>query len=275
MEKIFEGNTVAEALQKGLLELGVSLDEVEREVISQPKSGFFGFGSSKAKVKIILKSELEKINKEKAKKISDETSGSQSKKPAKTKIAQAVENNYTNKIEQNFGEQNSEIEEVIYTKKENLSQDEQKAKEFIDGLLEKMGIEGQAEICEGKAKVITVNIVGKGMGNVIGRRGDNLDAIQYITNLVVKNNNETETKVRIDCENYRAKRDVTLERVALKMGHKVLKYNKNMTLEPMNPYERRLIHEVLQNFRGVHTYSTGKEPNRRVVIAVGDEKSAK
>lgn len=273
MSKFIEvqGNTIAEAIQRGLDELSVSIDEVEREVITQPKAGFFGFGASKAKVRLTVKEDNTQSFQQPVEK-------TEKVKPQPKKQEEMVKEPKQEVIEKDTAKNNVKVEQepkVSLNKKEVLTEKEQRLKEFIDGLLVKMGIDGTAEILEEKGTTINVNIVGEGLGNVIGRRGDTLDAIQYISNLVVKNGSEEEIKVRLDCENYREKRDQTLERLALKMGHKVVKYKKNMTLEPMNPYERRKIHEVLQSFRGVHTYSTGKEPNRRVVIGFGEGKSEK
>lgn len=142
------------------------------------------------------------------------------------------------------------------------------AKRFVDGLLQHMGIEGEAFLSEGEDGQILIDVRGEDMGAVIGRRGDTLDAIQYLTSLTVNRGKEEHIRVAIDTEGYRAKREESLQRLARKMAGKVLKYRKNMTLEPMNPYERRIIHATLQEYQGVTTYSTGTEPNRRVVVAL-------
>lgn len=144
----------------------------------------------------------------------------------------------------------------------------QEAKAFVDGLLEKMGINGEAFIRDGEDGQIILDIKGDDMGAVIGRRGDTLDAIQYLTSLCVNRGHEDHIRIAIDTEGYRAKREESLRRLANKMAGKVMKYRKNMTLEPMNPYERRIIHAALQDYKGVTTYSTGTEPNRRVVVAL-------
>lgn len=143
------------------------------------------------------------------------------------------------------------------------------AKEFVDGILEKMGINGEAFIDKNSEEDhIRLDIRGEDMGAVIGRRGDTLDAIQYLTSLSVNRDLEEHVRVSIDTENYRQKREESLERLARKIAGKVMKYKKNMTLEPMNPYERRIIHAALQDYKGITTYSTGSEPNRRVVVAI-------
>ncbi|MFI3115948.1 MAG: RNA-binding cell elongation regulator Jag/EloR [Clostridia bacterium] len=281
-----QGNTVAEAIQRGLSELDVSIDEVEREVLSQPKSGFFGFGASKAKVRLTLKETKEEKTKEVKhepkqavkKEVKDEP-----KKEPKAEVKTEIKEKAPKKAQEktSYEPKNSEKQNFeektfpVIPKKEVLTEKEQIVKEFIDGLLEKMDINGTCEILVGDADTVNACIEGENLGNAIGRRGDTLDAIQYIANLVSKKSEEKDVKVRLNCENYREKRDLTLEKLAYKMGNKVLKNKKNMTLEPMNPYERRKIHEVLQDFEGVYTYSTGKEPSRRVVIGFGEGKKDK
>ena len=156
----------------------------------------------------------------------------------------------------------------IPMEEDKITEPAREAVKFINGLLEKMGIEGKATVLAASEEDhIRIDISGPDMGPVIGRRGDTLDAIQYLTSLVLNKFSEEHLRLTIDTENYRAKRAESLERLARKMAIKVSKYHKAMTLEPMNPYERRIIHAALQDFRGVTTYSTGTEPGRRVVIA--------
>lgn len=151
---------------------------------------------------------------------------------------------------------------------DQITEPAREAVKFINGLLEKLEIEGKATVLSiSEPDHIRIDISGPDMGPVIGRRGDTLDAIQYLTSLVLNKFSDEHLRLTIDTENYRAKRAESLERLARKMAVKVSKYHKAMTLEPMNPYERRIIHAALQDFRGVTTYSTGTEPGRRVVIA--------
>ena len=105
------------------------------------------------------------------------------------------------------------------------------------------------------------------MGAVIGRRGETLDAIQHLTNYAVNHGSEKHLRISVDAENYRAKREESLARLAEKMAEKAIKYKRSMALEPMNSYERHVIHTALQNYEGVTTASTGTEPNRRVVVS--------
>lgn len=147
-----------------------------------------------------------------------------------------------------------------------------KAADFIGDVLGKMGLEATINVSRAEEGLF-VELEGPDMGIVIGRRGETLDALQYLTSLVVNREEEDYIKVTVDTENYRQKREDTLVRLARKLAAKVVKYHKNMTLEPMNPYERRIIHATLQDFDGVTTYSVGNEPARKVVIAVEGSKA--
>lgn len=158
--------------------------------------------------------------------------------------------------------------ELIPVSEEGMKKAEQMATDFITGLLEKMGVEGQVTtLPQVECDQLRLEISGPDMGPIIGRRGDTLDAIQYLGSLVLNNALDEHVRLSVNTENYREKRAESLERLARKMAMKVVKSHRSMTLEPMNPYERRIIHAALQDFNGVTTYSTGTEPGRRVVIA--------
>ena len=152
---------------------------------------------------------------------------------------------------------------VSYEYKETNSE---KVEKFLAGLFEKMEVSAQTEITE-DGDTINVVITGENPGALIGRRGETLDAIQRLTNYSVNRGSENRIRVNIDTENYRERRNESLVHLAEKMAAKVVKYKRNMTLEPMNSYERHVIHTALQDYEGVSTYSTGVEPNRRVVVA--------
>ncbi len=157
---------------------------------------------------------------------------------------------------------------LIPVSEECMKQAEGLAAGFIAGLLEKMGVEGTVTVLpQLECDQLRLEISGPDMGPVIGRRGDTLDAIQYLASLVLNNGLQEHVRLSVDTENYREKRAESLERLARKMAMKVVKSHRTMTLEPMNPYERRIIHAALQDYNGVTTYSTGSEPGRRVVIA--------
>ncbi len=143
----------------------------------------------------------------------------------------------------------------------------EKIRSFLSGLLERMGTEAEIEITERENGGVNVNLSGANMGAVIGRRGETLDAIQHLTNYAVNRGSDKHMHISVDAESYRAKREESLVRLAEKMAAKVIKYKRSMALEPMNSYERHVIHTALQNYEGVTTSSTGTEPNRRVVVS--------
>lgn len=151
---------------------------------------------------------------------------------------------------------------IIYERVETKAEQVEK---FLKGLFEKMNVSAETEITEENG-VINVVIVGETPGALIGRRGETLDAIQHLTNYAV-NHGGGRVRVNIDAENYRERRNEALVKLAEKMAAKAVKYRKNMTLEPMNSYERHIIHAALQDYEGVTTFSTGTEPNRRIVVA--------
>ena len=138
---------------------------------------------------------------------------------------------------------------------------------FLSGLLDRMGVKASMEIGPRDNGGINVNLSGSGMGAIIGRRGETLDAIQHLTNYVVNKGSDKRMHISVDAENYRSKREESLTRLAEKMAEKAIKYKRSMALEPMNSYERHVIHTALQNYEGVTTSSTGVEPNRRVVVS--------
>jgi len=143
----------------------------------------------------------------------------------------------------------------------------EKTEQFLAGLFEKMEIDAQLQISEDEEGSINVELAGENIGSVIGRRGEMLDAIQHLANYAVNHGESGRTRISIDAENYRAKRVEALEKLAQKVAGKAVKYRRNVTLEPMNAYERHIIHAALQDYPGVTTYSTGSEPNRRIVVA--------
>lgn len=140
-------------------------------------------------------------------------------------------------------------------------------REFLGGLLSRMGVKAQISIAPRDNGGINVNLSGDGMGAIIGRRGETLDAIQHLTNYAVNHGSEKHLHISVDAENYRSKREESLTKLAEKMAEKAIKYKRSMALEPMNSYERHVIHTALQDYEGVTTSSTGVEPNRRVVVS--------
>lgn len=144
---------------------------------------------------------------------------------------------------------------------------EEIARDFLNTVLEGIGLEASVDISTDEERM-NIEISGESMGVIIGRRGETLSALQYLTSLVVNRKTEGYTKISIDTENYKKKREESLIKLANKTAEKVIKYRRNITLDPMNPYERRIVHSSLQGNDKISTFSTGDEPMRRVVVAL-------
>ncbi|SMC57277.1 RNA-binding cell elongation regulator Jag/EloR [Papillibacter cinnamivorans] len=142
----------------------------------------------------------------------------------------------------------------------------EKIQSFVDGLLERMETVALAKVTETPEGDFKVELLGKNMGSLIGRRGETLDAIQQLTNYAVNRGSDKRVRIHIDAENYRRKREESLQRLAAKIAGEVVKHRKNIMLEPMNAYERHVIHTALQDWRDVSTHSSGTEPNRRIIV---------
>lgn len=144
---------------------------------------------------------------------------------------------------------------------------EEIARDFLNTVLEGIGLEASVDISTDEERM-NIEISGESMGVIIGRRGETLSALQYLTSFVVNRKTEGYTKISIDTENYKKKREESLIKLANKTAEKVIKYRRNITLDPMNPYERRIVHSSLQGNDKISTFSTGDEPMRRVVVAL-------
>lgn len=141
------------------------------------------------------------------------------------------------------------------------------ASDFLYTILNNMGVEAEISVNEDEES-ISIDINGDDIGIIIGRRGETMDSLQYLTSLVINKDYDDYKRVVLNVENYRQKREETLVKLANRLADKVVKYKKPVTLEPMNPYERRIIHSTLQGHKYVETYSTGEEPKRKVVITL-------
>ena len=157
-------------------------------------------------------------------------------------------------------------EPKVYTPAEPGSTEE-RIEQFIKGLLEHMGSDAVPHAMKTADESYSVDLVGENLGILIGRRGETLDAIQHLANYAVNRGQNKRVRINVDAENYRLKREESLQRLAQKVAGKVTKYRRNITLEPMNAYERHVIHATLHDYPDVTTYSTGTEPNRRIVVA--------
>ncbi len=165
------------------------------------------------------------------------------------------------------------LEPKVYTPAEPGSTEE-RIEQFIKGLLEHMGSSAVPHAMKNADESYSVDLVGENLGILIGRRGETLDAIQHLANYAVNRGQNKRVRINVDAENYRLKREESLQRLARKVAGKVTRYRRNITLEPMNAYERHVIHAELQDYPDVTTYSTGTEPNRRIVVAYSRYKNA-
>ncbi|MDP4091931.1 MAG: RNA-binding cell elongation regulator Jag/EloR [Bacillota bacterium] len=163
-----------------------------------------------------------------------------------------------------FGIIKNKMAKVRVTMKESMSD---KARMFLEDVFDKMNLKAEVMVEEDEESIL-LRIYGEDIGIIIGRRGETLDSLQYLTSLVVNKEKGSYKRVVIDVENYRQKREETLVKLANRLADRVIKYKKNIVLEPMNPYERRIIHSSLQDNDYVETYSIGDEPNRKVVITL-------
>ena len=254
------GKNEEEAINAALRKLGLDRDEVSVEVLERAKSGFLGIGGSPAKVKVTyevpdepapkaeepkmepVKTEAPKAEAPKAQPVKEETPAAPVAQPKTEPDTQAAE----------FAPAGDRAEAITT---------------FLTGLMAHMGVSAAPRIAMGEDGSYKVTLEGENLGALIGRRGETLDAIQQLTSYSVNRGQSKRVRIHVDAEGYRAKREESLERLARKVAGKVVKYRRNVTLEPMNAYERHVIHTALQDYPDVTTYSTGTEPNRRTIVA--------
>ncbi len=228
------------AIEAALSELGAQRDEVEIEVLDEGSKGFLGIGARDARVRVTLTKEIE--------------SAPRAEKAAPKKTAEKTAANAKDAAQK---------KKPIKTSEGGPEAD---AKKFLTDIFNAMNLDVNIDTKMDEQSV-SIDLSGENMGIVIGKRGDTLDALQYLTSLVVNQRSEDYIKVSIDTENYREKRTEALLALSNRLAEKVTKTGKKFTLEPMNPYERRVIHSNLQSSETVTTYSVGSEPYRKVVIA--------
>ncbi len=258
------GRSEDAAIQNALAQLGLDRDSVSVEVLERARNGFLGFGSSPAKVKVTYE-----VPDEPAAPPAEELFAAPPAPQPKPEPAQAPKQEPP--APQAAPAQTEEPAPAAPAKGNDL---EERIRTFLSGLLAHMGVEAEIVIAPKAENGILVTLEGPKLGALIGHRGETLDAIQQLTNYAVNRGRTHRVRIHIDAENYRAKREESLKRLANKVAAKVVKYRRNITLEPMNAYERHVIHETLQDYPDVITYSTGTEPNRRTVVAFSRGKHA-
>ena len=284
------GKTEEEAIGRALAQLGLDRDEVSVEILERAKSGFFGIGASPAKVRVtygLEDPEVEetpaaperkpeapkppaKAPEQPAEAAAGETRPEKSQRRRRKKSAEKPQR----PAQEAGGEDNIPLPEPEDLG-EPCGEDDEKAvqiRTFLEGLLRHMDSEAQVQVYQPEKGRYKVILEGEKLGSLIGRRGETLDAIQQLTNYSVNRGSDKRVRIHVDAENYRLKREQSLQHLARKVAAKVVKYKRNVTLEPMNAYERHVIHTALQDVPGVTTYSMGTEPNRRVIVAYDKDK---
>lgn len=243
--------TVDDAITKACIELQAASDKLEIQVISEGSSGFFGIGSKPAVIRAAVKAapEKEPPKKEAVKKETERKSA-----PRQAETARRSEPR--------------EEREVVQRTDEEIAQIKATALEFLSGVFKAMELPVEIQMeYNAENGSLEVDFAGEDMGILIGKRGQTLDSLQYLTSLVVNKEQKDYVRVKLDTENYRKRRKETLENLARNIAYKVKKTRRPVSLEPMNPYERRIIHSALQGNKFVETYSEGSEPYRHVVVA--------
>ena len=268
------GKTEDEAISKALAQLGLDRDDVSVEILERAKSGFLGLGSCPAKVRVSYGPEEEEELIPPAPQPKDEKAEpaepvrkpkAPEKKPEKKAEKPASKKENPPKKEKTPAAPPQDLGEEVDDEKA------QAIKTFLTGLLAQMESSVEIKVYQPEKGRYKVFLVGDNLGALIGRRGETLDAIQQLTSYAV-NRTGGRVRVQLDAEGYREKREQSLQNLARKVAGKVVKYRRSVTLEPMNAYERHVIHTALQDVPGVTTYSTGVDPNRRVIVAYDRDK---
>ena len=232
--KEYSGKTAEEALTSALVQMGLTSDQVEYEVVEKGSSGFLGVGSKDALIRVRKK----------------ESAPAAEEVPFDMSIFAGIE----------IPDDDDELEEA--------SSAEEAAREFLSEVLPRMGVKATLEVSmDEENRVMEIEVKGKNTGVLIGKRGQTLDALQYLTSLVVNKKSDEYIRLKLDTENYRQRRKETLENLARNIASKVKRTGREVSLEPMNPYERRIIHSALQNDPYVTTYSEGENLYRHVIVA--------
>ena len=301
----FSAKTKNEAITKACIELGVSSDQLDIQVVREGSSGFFGFGSKPAIIKVrklqqaSAESEIEKIvdsvklesfkeekkapkqapkqnakpsykpeKKEEPVKEANEAVKEKPQKPVKEKISHEKPAKEPKERVQKERQTKPAREIEVITGPEEIREIEERAVVFLKEVFASMDL-GEVQVTSKyntKDGCLEVDFEGEDMGILIGKRGQTLDSLQYLTSLVVNKGKSTYIRVKLDTEDYRRRRKETLENLARGIAYKVKKTRKPVVLEPMNPYERRIIHSALQGNKFVETVSEGEEPYRHVVV---------
>lgn len=258
--------TVDDAITEAMIQLGVTSDRLEYEVIEKGSSGFLGIGMKQAVIEARRKPEsepevveeepfapVEEIREEKAEEIAE---------PVKAEVKEEAP--VVEKQEERPAEEPKKARELAEVQPQTV----EAVKTFLADTMKAMNMEVEIEISIDEDGAFCADLRGEHMGILIGKRGQTLDSLQYLANRVANKHQDGYVRVKLDTENYRARREETLKHLAKNIAHKVKRNRRPVALEPMNPYERRVIHSALQSDPYVTTHSEGEEPYRKVVITL-------
>lgn len=263
--------TVDDAITKACIELQAASDKLEIQVISEGSSGFFGIGSKPAVIRAAVKAASEKEPEAPQKPEKKEAAPAPVKEaPKKEAVKKETERKSApRQAETARRSEPREEREVVQRTDEEIAQIKATALEFLSGVFKAMELPVEIQMeYNAENDSLEVDFAGEDMGILIGKRGQTLDSLQYLTSLVVNKEQKDYVRVKLDTENYRKRRKETLENLAKNIAYKVKRTRRPVFLEPMNPYERRIIHSALQNDPYVTTHSEGEEPYRKVVVTL-------
>ena len=271
------GRTIDDALTNACLKLETTSDNIEYEVIEKGSNGLFGiFNSKPTKIKARVKAGVGSVDDEfskleaKEKKSIDDTIKSEIKAESKKEVVKETEK-AVNASEEDLEEKANNNEPRPVLSNEEI---ESRIRTFLGDMFSAMDIPVEVKITfDTEEECVNVELIGENMGLLIGKRGQTLDSIQYLTSLVLNKGKEKYVRIKVDTENYRQRRKDTLESLAKNIAYKVKRSRRSVALEPMNPYERRIIHSALQGDKFVSTKSEGEEPFRHVVVYLDREKA--
>lgn len=263
--------TLDEAITEALIQLGVTSDKLEYEVIEKGSAGFLGIGMKQAVIEAWRKDEKEPepdireiIKEEMAINTEEETEKKETVQPKKEKVPAAEKPVQEETTVESAPAPVKEKQELAKVEEQTVKAVE----EFVQDTLKAMNMEVEITSSIDGDGALCVDMKGEHMGILIGKRGQTLDALQYLANRVANKHQDGYVRVKLDTENYRARREETLKHLAKNIAHKVKRNRRPVALEPMNPYERRIIHSALQSDPYVTTHSEGEEPYRKVVVTL-------
>ena len=270
IKKTFTGDTVEDAITQASVAFGLTSDKLGYDVIDKGAKGFLGLGARKVVIEAWDKeaeNEARKAAEELAKAAAPVEEAAEKAEKAVKEAVEAVPRDFrtAETAKEASAEAEEQAAEVVPPTEEEIARFEN-GKKFLEDIFREMGLEVLVEYRLAPEDTLEINLAGREMGVLIGKRGQTLDSLQYLTNLVVNRGEEKRFHVRVDTENYRARRKETLESLAKNIAYKVKRTRKSMALEPMNAYERRIIHTTLQQDNFVMTKSEGEDPYRHVVV---------